>query len=122
MKITVLGLLFWLVFTMSGILTFMCQFCGIFKYLLTGSEIEKKWVTSTGQGSDGPSNASWFGGDPRETISSHTGRWIQSGQPMPRKFRFVAWLTNLFEQDHAVKAIESAFKNQPLQGDDDGDT
>lgn len=114
LKITILGLLFWIVFTTSGILTFACQLCGIFKYLLTGSEAERAWVTSTGQGGDGLSNASWFDGDPRETISSHTGRWLASGQPVPPKFRFVAWLTNLFETDHVTKAISAPFINSKL--------
>lgn len=116
LKLVILGLLFWLVFTPGAVLVCICQFCGIFKYLFTGSVREQVWVTSTGQGTDGLNNAGWFGGDPRETISSHTGRWILSGKPLPLKFRFVRWLTNKFEQDHCVKAIQEPFRNQPLQG------
>lgn len=114
LKVVILGLMFWTVFSVSAILTIFGQFCGIFKYLFTGSEEERVWVTKTGQGTDALANASWFDGDPRETISSHTGRWIESGQPLPFKFKFVNWLTNLFEKDHPVKAIQDPFRNQPL--------
>lgn len=114
LRITILGLLFWLVFSPGVVLTLVCQFYAIVKYLFTGSESARAWVTKTGQGTDALNNAAWFDGDQRETISSHTGRWVESGQPLPLKFRFVRWLTDLFEQDHAVKAIEEPFKNQPL--------
>lgn len=114
LRIAILGMLFWIVFSCGVLLTLACQFCGIFKFLLTGSESERVWVTKTGKGTDALNNAAWFGGDQRETISSHTGRWVASGKPLPPKFRFVRWLTDLFEEDHAVKAIEAPFRSEPL--------
>lgn len=113
-KVAILGLLFWVVFGIGAILTLICQLFGILIYAVTGSDAVRAWVTKTGQGTDGLNNAAWFGGDPRETISSHTGRWIASGKPVPLRFRFIHWLTNLFEEDHAVKSIQAPFRNEPL--------
>lgn len=114
LKIAILGLLFLFVFGAGVMLTLIGQLVGIGVYLCNGSDVVRSWVTGTGQGIDGVNNAAWFGGDPRETISSHTGRWIISTQPMPLKFRFVHWLTDLFETDHCVKAISSPFLKEPL--------
>lgn len=114
LRIVVLGLLFWIVFGIGTLATLLGQFIGIFAYAVTGRDGIRDWVTRTGQGTDGLCNAAFFNGDPRETISSHTGRWILSGQPMPLKFRFVNWLTNLFETNHPLKAIQAPFMGQPL--------
>jgi hypothetical protein len=113
LKIVIVGFLYWLVFGVGTILTIIKQFFGIIKYAITGDEKERDWVTRTGQGLDGVCNADYFDGDPRETISSHTGRWVESGEPIPPKFKFVNWLTGLFQPNHAVRSIEEPFRGTP---------
>lgn len=119
LEVVILGLLFWIVFGLGTVITLAGQLVGIGAYALFGYEAARDWVYSTGKGTDGINNAAWFGGNAKETISSHTGRWIVSalasnGQlKVPLKFRFVNWLTGLFETDHCVKAIEAPFIGQP---------
>ena len=109
----VLGCLFWIVFVIPAMVCAMLQPLGILVYAC-GNEHIRDWVYRTGKAMDQFNNAAWFGGLPEETISSHTGRYILSGQQLPLKFRFVNWLTNLFEKDHCVNAVEDAFKGEPL--------
>lgn len=61
-------------------------------------------------------NSIYFGGDPRESVSSHTGRWLVSGQPVPFKFRLVRWWCEdvLRITNHCTDAIDSNFKDAPL--------
>lgn len=115
LKASVVGLLFWLVFTVPALAALALQLVGIVVYVLTGSAFVRNWVYQTGKGIDGFNNAAWFAGSPKETISSHTGRWYASGRAdIPKRFRFVRWLTDLFERGHAVRAIEEPFKDFPL--------
>ncbi len=113
LKQAILGFLFWIVFAPFAIATIILQPIFIVVYLFGDGNI-RDWVYRTGKALDQLDNAAVFGGLPQETISSHTGRYVLSGQPLPWKFKFVVWLTNLFEQDHAVKAVEPEFKDQPL--------
>jgi len=108
-----LGMLFWMAFAPVAILTILLQPVLIIVYAL-GNDHIRAWVYRTGKAIDQLDNASIFGGDPKETISSHCGRWVVSGLTLPLKVRFVVMLTNLFEQDHCVKAIEKPFINEPL--------
>ena len=112
-KQVLLGLIFWVAFGPLAIVGIVCMPIGVLIYAV-GNDHIRDWVYRCGKALDQFDNALIFGGLPQETISSHTGRWVVSKQPLPLKFRFVYWLTNLFEQDHAVKAIEPPFKDQPL--------
>jgi len=110
-----MGMIFWLAFAPAALLTILLQPLLILIYAV-GNDHIRDWIYRTGKAIDQLDNASIFGGHPKETISSHTGRWLldTSGRPIPLKFRFVNWLTNLFEKDHCIKAIEEPFKNLPL--------
>lgn len=130
-RVALLGLLFWFVFGLGGIVVILLQLLGIALYRASGNEAIKEWVTVTGEATDCLANAAWFDGDFRETVSSHTGRWFTAKygnsyhsdigttptQPdlvIPWKFRFVAWLTDKFETDHVYRAIEKPFMGSPL--------
>jgi hypothetical protein len=112
-KQVVIGLLFWIVFAIPAVLCLLLQPVGILLYAL-GNDNIRAWVYRTGKAIDQFNNAAWFGGDPKETISSHTGRYILSGKTLPWRFEFVAALTDLFEPAHCVNAVEEPFKDQPL--------
>ena len=109
----ILGGAFWLVFSPIAILTIILQPVFIIVYAV-GNEHIRDWIYRTGKSLDQLDNASIFGGLPEETISSHTGRYILSGQLLPVKFRFVRWLTDLFEKDHCINAIEPPFVGKEL--------
>jgi hypothetical protein len=112
-KQVLLALLFWFAFAPAAVLGILCLPIGVLAYAL-GNDNIRDWVYRCGKALDQFDNACFFGGLPQETISSHTGRYVLSGQQMPLMFRFVRWLTNLFEQDHAVKAIEKPFVGEEL--------
>lgn len=95
---------------MLGIL---CLPLGVLAYAC-GNENIRDWVYRCGKALDQFDNALVFGGLPQETISSHTGRWVLSGQPIPWKFRFVIALTSVFEREHCLKAVEHPFVGAEL--------
>ena len=109
----VMGSLFWVVFALPAILAIALQPLGILLYAL-GNDNIRAWVYRTGRALDQLNNAAWFGGHAQETISSHTGRYLRYGGKLPWRFRFVHWLTNWFETDHVVKAIEPMFRDTSL--------
>lgn len=78
--------------------------CGVSVFLL-GKLIRDDRVTKLGWnqliGQDQAAN-SMTGGDPDETISSRTGKLMDS-RPWAKA---LAWFLALFERDHAEKAIE----------------
>lgn len=116
------AILMWLIFGLVALVTIILQLLGILAWVATGRQSIYDWVKDTGKAIDSLANTAVLRGHPKETVSSHAGRYIQRGRidpsrPAPRWARFVAWLTGLFEEDHAVKAIEEAFRNQPLKGD-----
>ena len=114
-RTALMALIFWLVFGLGVVVTLLGQLGGIILFAFSGDEALRDWIYRTGKGTDGINNAAWFGGNPKETISSHTGRWYASGRAdIPLKFRFVKWLTDRFEQDHVLKAIEQPFEGEPL--------
>jgi len=112
-KQVLLALLFWFAFGPIALLGVLCLPIGIFCYAL-GNDNIRAWVYRCGKALDQFDNSLIFGGLPQETISSHAGRWVLSGQPIPWKFKFVIALTNIFEKDHALKAVEPPFVGQPL--------
>jgi hypothetical protein len=108
-----LGCVFWIAFAPIAIVGILLQPLTILIYAL-GNENIRAFIYRTGKALDQFDNALLFGGEPQETISSHAGRYILSGQPMPWKFRFVKWLTDKFEYNHCVGAVEDVFKDSPL--------
>ena len=108
-----LGFLFWLAFGIPVLIALALLPVAIVAFAC-GAENIRPWVYRTGKALDQTVNAVLFGGHSKETVSSHTGRWIVSGRPIPLQFRAVWMLTDLFEHDHAVKAIEEPFVNEPL--------
>lgn len=108
--------LMWLVFTipMLPVLLFVLP-ARIAMYVLTGDQRLRERIQLPGKALDQLVNATYFGGHPKETVSSHAGRWLtEAPDRAPRWVRVIAWLTNLFEQDHVVKAIERPFLGMPL--------
>jgi hypothetical protein len=112
--------LMWLIFGLVALVTIVLQLLGILIWMATGRQSIYDWVKDTGKAIDSLANAAVFRGHPKETVSSHAGRYIQRERvdptrPAPRWARFVAWLTGLFEPDHTVKAIEESFRELPLK-------
>ena len=121
LRTALMAFIFWLVFGIGVVLTLALQLIGIILFAFIGDEDLRDWIYRTGKGTDGINNAAWFGGNPKETISSHTGRWYQHAVDnpadhveIPLRFRFVRWLTDHFEQGHVIKAIEKPFEGEPL--------
>lgn len=112
-KQVILGLLFWLAFSVPVVAAIVLLPLAIVAFAC-GADNIRPWVYHVGKALDQTVNAALFGGHPKETVSSHTGRWYTSGREVPLKFRLVMLLTNLFEADHAIKAIEAPFVNEPL--------
>ena len=113
-RTSLMGLIFWAVFAPFAILTIALQPLLILIYAFSPSDKIRDWVYRTGKAIDQLDNAALFAGNPKETISSHTGRWYASGREVPLKFKVVHWITNLFEKDHVIKAIEEPFRDAPL--------
>jgi hypothetical protein len=88
-------------------------------WLMSGRDDLGQFIKRYGKAEDQAANAWCFDGHPKETISSHAGRWILAEREgrisrAPWWAHFVAWLTGLFEQDHVIKAIEEPFRGLPL--------
>lgn len=90
-------------------------------YFIGGSEWIYKRVGAFGQGLDQAANVPFMDGHPKETISSHAGRYFEAvyGNPfkgrivpsnptvvIPWQAKFVKWLTDLAEKDHVLHAVE----------------
>ena len=108
--------LMWLLFTipMLPVLVVVLPL-RILWYTLTGDATMREKVAIPGKALDQLVNATYFGGHPKETVSSHAGRWLtEAPDRAPGWVRVIAWLTNLFEKDHVVKAIEEPFIGMPL--------
>jgi len=108
------GLLMFVVFSIGVVLSLPLFAIAIVAFLLTGSDYAAEFVGFRGKSLDQVCNAVYCGGHPKETISSHAGRWIVSGLPLPVWVRVVRAVTDIFERDHCVKAIEEPFRGMPL--------
>lgn len=108
------GSLMFIVFGIGTIVALPLIAIALVVYLITGSEWCAEYVGFRGKSLDQVCNAYWCGGHPKETVSSHAGRWIVSGRPLPTWVRVVRVVTDVFEKDHCVKAIEEPFRNLPL--------
>lgn len=89
-------------------------------YLITGSAWLRSRVTNFGIGLDQAANVVFMDGNPKETISSHAGRYYEAkygnpykGRPATRPGLVIPWqavavctVTNLGEKDHVLNAVE----------------
>ena len=112
-KTVAVGVLFWFAFAPVAILGLLLLPVGILLYALGNDNIRER-VFQVGRAADQFDNALLFGGLSQETISSHCGRWVLSGQPLPLRVRLVVMLTDCFETDHCINAIQLPFIGQPL--------
>lgn len=113
LKLAFAALVLWAIFSLIvgiGIITIPFA---IAIWIFTGQEALKSAVTRFGQGLDGTANVLVLNGDPRETISSHAGRLWEAGR-INWKISFIKWFTDLGEQDHILKAIQSEARQLPL--------
>lgn len=113
------ALLMWFFFSAGALAVIFAQFIGIFAWLFTGDQRAFDWVKKTGKGTDALNNGAWFGGNVKETISSHVGRLIlyerATGIPSPMWARILAWVLNKFDDNHAIDAVEKPFLSEPLR-------
>lgn len=113
-----MGLIFWLAFTPLCVLVVALLPLPIFLYWARIGNLRNA-VYRIGKAEDQLLNAALLGGNPKETISSHVGRWVLKRRPdVGRRwmFVFVERITNAFEPDHCVKAVEAPFlaANEPI--------
>ena len=80
----------------------------------------KQWLYNIAAGFDRMMNAV-FGGDPRETISSRLGKYLQAPDPKCRLCRWtvgaVCAMLNLFQRGHCVKAEDPTVGDKSVLGD-----
>ena len=110
--------LMWLIFTMMALPVLLLAFpWWIVRYAVTGSADAREAVKQPGKALDQFCNCSYFAGHPKETISSHAGRWLfeKHGLPIPWWADVVARITDEFEPGHVFKAIEAPFLGRPLK-------
>ena len=89
-------------------------------YVCTGSAWLYSRVGAFGQALDSCANVPFMDGHPKETISSHAGRYYEAkyGNPyknrgptqqdlvIPWQAKLVRWLTDMAEENHVLKAVE----------------
>lgn len=90
-------------------------------YLFNASAWLYDRIGKFGQALDSCANVPFLDGHPKETISSHVGRFYEAkfGNPyklrpyatqpdvvIPWQAQFVKWLTDLAEKDHVLHAVE----------------
>lgn len=111
------ALLMWAFFGAATLLLLVVFPLLIVRYILSGSESARNAVKLPGKALDQVVNTTYFGGHPKETISSHAGRWLfeKHGLPVPWWVNVVARVTDVFERDHVIKAIEAPFLGAPLK-------
>jgi prepilin-type processing-associated H-X9-DG protein len=106
------GAVVWVTFVLFPLLTVA--------WVLRDSDWLRTRLTRYGQALDSAANVTFLDGHPKETISSHVGRYytIKYGNPyktiyasdpllfLPWQCVFVKWLTDLAESDHVYHAVE----------------
>lgn len=113
----------------TGVLVALPMFAlALVWFLITGSVTAQEFVSFRGMSLDQVCNAVYLKGDPRETVSSHCGRFYEAkyGNPykrrpatnpdlvIPWRVQFVHRLTSLAEKDHVLKAVQAPFVGMPL--------
>ena len=110
------ALLMWAFFGAATLFLLVAFPLLIIRYIVTGKPGHRDAVKLPGKALDQVVNCAYFSGHPKETISSHAGRWLfeKHGLPVPWWAEVVARITDVFEEDHVIKAIEAPFLGQPL--------
>lgn len=111
------ALLMWAFFGVA-IVIFLAAFpLLVLRYVIVGTPSAREFVKQSGKSLDQVVNCAYFGGHPKETISSHAGRWLfeKHGLEVPWWVEVVARITDVFEEQHVIKAIEAPFLGQPLK-------
>lgn len=111
------ALLMWFVFGIGALILLVALPLLILRYVIVGTDSARSHVKLPGKALDQLCNATFFGGNPKETISSHAGRWLSEphGLPVPWWVSVVERITDVFEKDHVITAIEAPFRGQPLR-------
>lgn len=110
------ALLLWLVFTLMALPALLVFPLLVLRYVVTGRIEHRDRVKDIGKALDQFCNAAYFDGHPKETISSHAGRWLhEHGPHAPWWAHLVERLTHPFESNHVFKAIEEPFLGMPLR-------
>lgn len=109
--------LMWLTFTAMALPVLLLAFpFWILRYVVTGKPEHRDAIKLPGKALDQLCNCAYFGGHPKETISSHAGRWLsEAPDRAPWWAKVVARLTDVFEENHVFKAIEQPFLGTPLK-------
>lgn len=109
--------LMWLAFTAMALPVILLAFpFWIVRYAVTGKPEHREAVKSHGKALDQLINSAVFGGNPKETLSSHAGRWLtEAPERAPWWVTVVDRLTGIAEHDHVIKAIEAPFVGSPLK-------
>lgn len=107
------------VFGVGSILAMPLVAAAIVVYAMTGSEWCEMYVGFRGKSFDQVVNTYWFNGHPKETVSSHAGRWLlalDAGEvkAVPLWVSVVDFVTDLAEKNHCRKSVEQAFFGMPL--------
>lgn len=134
LQISIAAFLMWGIFAVYDTLAMAVLPVLITAYLFTGRARLYREVGNAGKAMDQLCNVVFLDGHPKETVSSHAGRYYEAkygnpykGRPnalrpnlvIPARYRFVHWLTDKFERDHARKAVEqwTIDAGLPLEGD-----
>ena len=86
----------------------------ILHWLWRGLDSDEDYIYRVGKALDQVTNAATFAGHPGETTSSHVGRWVKSGKPMPWWATVINWITDKADTNHCIDSIEEQFFNEPL--------
>lgn len=128
------ALLMWFVFGIGALILLVALPLLILRYVIVGTDSARSHVKLPGKALDQVVNCAFFGGHPKETLSSHCGRYfeakygnpyegIQPSEPreriswwedIPWWAHVVRWVTDIAEKDHVLKAIERPFRGMPL--------
>lgn len=114
------AMVMWVLFGIEVWIAFIAFPVLCLAWIFNSSDWLQQRLTSYGQALDSCANVVFMDGHPKETISSHVGRFYEAryGNPykgremtrpdlvMPWQALFVKWLTDFAETDHVLKAVE----------------
>ncbi len=110
------AVLLWVIFGVGGLVVLVLFPLMVGRYVLTGNAAHREAVKNRGKALDQLFNVTFFGGNPKETLSSHAGRWLtEAPERAPWWVKVVATITGWVEKDHVHKAIERPFVGMPLE-------
>jgi len=105
----------WIIFGVGAVVVLVAFPLLILRYAILGTEDARNDVKLPGKALDQLFNSFFFAGNPKETLSSHAGRWLsEAPERAPWWAHVVDRITGLFEENHVFKAIEKPFIGLPL--------